>query len=151
MATRQNELHVLVIEDNPGDVRLIEEGLKTSDVACDVTSIRDGGAALDHAQQITNGNHRRPDLTVLDIDMPGKDGRAILETLSEGLHGRSQILVLSGSNSEEHILETYALGADGYFIKPGDAGSYLSILHDAVESVSRSGSLPLGEFSRYEV
>lgn len=142
-------LSVLVVEDNEGDVRLIRTGLDASDVPTALTVVNDGDAALE--QLLGAPAEDRPDLLLLDLNVPKRTGRDVLEYLqAESIGCSIPILVLSGSQSDEHIKETLELGADGYFIKPVDPHEFISLIETAVASVAKSGTVPPGEHAEFE-
>ncbi|MFC7231487.1 response regulator [Saliphagus sp. GCM10025308] len=106
---------ILVIEDNPGDVRLIENGFDESDVPRSLTVVTDGAEALDYLYR-RNGYEpaAKPDLVLLDLNVPKLTGNAVLERITDDPDFRSTpILVLSGSQSDDHVLETYQQGRTG--------------------------------------
>ena len=145
----EEPLNVLVVEDNRGDVRLIENGFDESSVARSLTVVNDGEAALDYLYR-RNGyeSEGKPDLVLLDLNVPKKTGRDVLAQIGGEPELRSiPFLVLSGSQAETHILETYELGADGYFVKPVDPLEFISLVERVAESVASSGTLPQGEYS----
>lgn len=140
---------ILVIEDNPGDVRLIENGFDESDVPRSLTVVTDGAEALDYLYR-RNGYEpaAKPDLVLLDLNVPKLTGNAVLERITDDPDFRSTpILVLSGSQSDDHVLETYQLGADGYFVKPVDPHEFISLVKTIGDSLASPGSLPSGEFA----
>lgn len=142
-------LSVLVVEDNEGDVRLIRTGLESSDIATAPTVVNDGDAALE--QLLESPGPDRPDLLLLDLNVPKRTGRDVLEQLqADSKRCSIPILVLSGSQSDEHIRETLELGADGYFVKPVDPHEFISLIETVVESVAESGTVPPGEHAEIE-
>lgn len=145
----EDPLSVLVVEDNAGDVRLIRTGLEASGVATAPTVVNDGDAALE--QLLGSPADTSPDLLLLDLNVPKRTGRDVLELLQAESSGCSiPILVLSGSQSDEHIRETLELGADGYFVKPVDPHEFISLIETIVESVAESGTVPPGEHAELE-
>ncbi|SDJ95518.1 response regulator [Natronorubrum texcoconense] len=148
----EEPLHVLVVEDNRGDVRLIENGFEESSVERSLTVVNDGEAALDYLYR-RNGyeSEAKPDLVLLDLNVPKKTGRDVLEQIGGERDLRSiPLLVLSGSQAENHILETHELGADGYFVKPVDPHEFISLVGRVANSIATSGTLPPGEYSEID-
>lgn len=145
----ETQLSVLVVEDNEGDVRLITTGLEASDVPTAPTVVNDGDAALEQLLDAPEGD--RPDLLLLDLNVPKRTGRDVLEYLqAESIGCSIPTLVLSGSQSDEHIRETLELGADGYFIKPVDPHEFISLIETVIASVAESESVPPGEHAEFE-
>lgn len=145
----EDPLSVLVVEDNEGDVRLIQTGLDASEISTAPTVVNDGDAALE--QLLGAPEDERPDLLLLDLNVPKRTGRDILAYLQAESMGCSiPVLVLSGSQSDEHIRETLELGADGYFVKPVDPHEFISLIDTVVASVAESGTVPSGEHAEIE-
>ncbi|WP_226039492.1 response regulator [Natrinema sp. DC36] len=140
---------VLVIENNPGDVHLMREGLEKSGVDGTITVITDGETALDYVSQCeASDSEAVPDLVFLDLNLPKANGRTILEAINREPQLRSvPVIVCSSSKSPDDIRETAELGVDGYHIKPVDPNEYISLVRTIVESVSDSGQAPPGEYS----
>ncbi|MXV63021.1 response regulator [Natronorubrum sp. JWXQ-INN-674] len=138
-----------MVEDNPGDIRLIKAGFDESSVDGSLTVVTDGEEALDYLYQ-RNGYRStgKPDFLFLDLNVPKKTGSDILERIDGDIDLRSiPILVLTGSRADNHVLETYRMGADGYFVKPVDPNEFMSLVETVVDTVSSSGALPPGEFA----
>ncbi|WP_247002706.1 response regulator [Halosolutus gelatinilyticus] len=142
-------LDVLVVEDNRGDVRLIKTGLDESSVERSLTVVSDGEAALDYLYQ-RNGyeSEAYPDLVLLDLNVPKKSGRDVLERMNETEELRSvPVVVLTGSRADNHVQETYQLGADGYFVKPVDPHEFISLVEAVANSIASSGTLLPGKYA----
>ncbi|MFC6825859.1 response regulator [Halopelagius fulvigenes] len=142
-------LRVLVVEDNPGDVWLIEEAFEGLDVENSVTFLTDGEDALDFLLRRLGGDAGGLDLAILDLNVPKIDGRTILERIASDsdLHSTS-VVVFSGSRSPDDIRETYELGAEGYFVKPADPDRFIETVRTIGESAADAGRLPPGEFRK---
>lgn len=126
-ATVNEDIDVLVIEDNPGDIRLLEEAF--SDPRHEILCFTTGREALDVLGRIRRGDTKRPMLVVLDVNLPGIDGFEILEQIkSTDRLGSIPVVVFSGSTSEEDIAHAYELGANAYLSKPMDVDEHMSIL-----------------------
>ncbi|QLK27663.1 response regulator [Natrinema zhouii] len=140
---------VLLIEDNPGDVHLMREGLEKSSVDSTVTVVTDGEAALDYVSQCdVSDSESMPDLVFLDLNLPKANGRTVLEAIEREPRLRSvPVIICSSSKSPDDIRETAELGADGYHIKPVDPNEYISLVRTIAESVSDTGRIPPGEHS----
>jgi CheY-like chemotaxis protein len=121
---------ILLIEDNEGDVRLTREALNEGKVANEMIVARDGVEALAILRR--EGEHaatRRPDLILLDLNLPRKDGRAVLSEIKEdAILKRIPVVVLTTSKAEEDILRTYDLHANCYITKPVDFDKFVSVV-----------------------
>lgn len=145
-------LEVLLVEDNPGDVHLIREAFEESGIDSSLTVVTDGEAALDYLHQ-RNGyeSETKPDLTLLDLNVPKVNGRNVLEEIKDDPDLRSvPVIVLTSSASRDDIHETYALGANGYFVKKVDPNGFISLIQKVEESLADSGRLPLGKYSEID-
>jgi CheY-like chemotaxis protein len=114
------EVTILLVEDNPGDVRLTVEALREGRIVNSLRVVNDGDAAMDFVHK--RGEYRdapRPDLILLDLNLPRKDGREVLEELKgdPDLH-RIPVIVLTTSSSEADVLRSYDLHANCYISKP---------------------------------
>lgn len=121
---------VLLAEDNPGDVRLTREALKESKLWINLHVVEDGEAALFFLRQEgAYANAPRPDLILLDLNMPRRDGRKVLSIIKadENLK-RIPIVILTTSNSEEDILKSYNLNANCYITKPVDFEKFITVV-----------------------
>ena len=123
-------IHVLLVEDNPGDADLTRDTLADSRIRLDITVVVDGVEAIDfllrrgrHAEALT------PDLIILDLNLPGMDGRAVLAEARRHQHLRSiPVVILTSSDAERDVVQTYALGANCYITKPVDLAAFQSIV-----------------------
>ena len=121
---------VLLVEDNPGDVRLTQEALKDEAAINNITVVEDGEQALAFLRR--EGEHadaRRPDLILLDLNLPKMDGREVLaEIKSDPDLKRVPVVVLTTSQAERDILESYNLHANSYITKPVDHEQFSTVL-----------------------
>ena len=116
---------VLLVEDNPGDARLVREALKGSIEPLDLSIASDGQEALDML------NTLRPDIILLDLNLPKIDGRDVLKTIkSDPKLKRIPVVVLSTSESETDINDAYDAHANSYIAKPLDFTQFTNIVHD---------------------
>jgi CheY-like chemotaxis protein len=129
METTTRKIEVLLIEDNPGDVRLIREAFKDSKVVGNFQVTGDGESAIEYLSKIgDNGLNSRPDIIFLDLNLPKKNGLEVLEEVKSNPLLRSiPIVVLTTSNSEEHIYRSYRLNANCYIIKPVDFDQFINV------------------------
>jgi len=123
-------IEVLLVEDNAGDVRLTEEALKEGKLAVRLTVARDGLEAMEILHQ-RNGNAaaRRPDLILLDLNLPKMDGRQVLQEIKNDPNlMRIPVVVLTTSAADADILATYGAHANCYITKPVDMDRFISIV-----------------------
>jgi CheY-like chemotaxis protein len=121
---------VLLVEDDPGDIVLIKEAFEFNKVHNALHIVSDGVEALDFLYQ-RNGYEeaRRPDLVLLDLNLPRKDGREVLEEVKADKDLRTiPIVVLTTSEAEEDILRSYDLHANAYVTKPVDFDRFIEVV-----------------------
>lgn len=116
------DLEILVVEDNEADVRLIREGLAEINLRCRLNVVEDGEEAGDYLYR--RGRFRsapRPDLIILDLNLPRRSGVEVLETIKTDLNlKRIPVVVLTSSESVRDVNSAYDRGANTYFRKPSD-------------------------------
>ncbi len=127
---RSTPVEILLVEDNPGDVRLTQEALKESKVTNNLSVAEDGVEALAFLKR--EGKYAdapRPDLLLLDLNLPKKDGRELLEEIKadENLR-RIPVVVLTTSKAEEDILRMYDQHANCYITKPIDFDQFIEVV-----------------------
>lgn len=119
-ATSASPIEVLLVEDNLGDVRLMREIMRDDKVFSTLSVVHDGVEAMAFLRH--EGGYAaapRPDLILLDLDLPRKDGREVLRELRADPALRDiRVVVVTGSEAERDISGAYALQADGYATKP---------------------------------
>ncbi|MGQ0650449.1 MAG: response regulator [Gemmatimonadaceae bacterium] len=123
-------IEILLVEDSPADVRLTREALREAKVRNNVHVAVDGVDAMDFLHH--RGKHRDtrpPDLILLDLNLPKKDGREVLEEIknNERLR-RIPVVILTTSQSEQDILKSYQLSANAYVTKPVDLDRFLEVV-----------------------
>jgi len=121
---------ILLVEDNPGDVRLIKEALKEGKIHVDMDAVQDGVEALAYLRQ--KGKYvkaPRPGLILLDLNLPKKDGREVLAEIKtdEDLK-RIPVIILTISKDEEDIMKSYNLHANCYITKPVDLKQFMKVV-----------------------
>jgi len=123
-------IEILLVEDSPGDVRLTREVLKEGKVLNNLNVVGDGVAALAFLRRENQYTHApRPDLILLDLNLPKKDGREVLaEIKTDRSWQRIPIVVLTTSQAEEDILKAYNLHANCYITKPIDLDQFIRVL-----------------------
>jgi chemotaxis family two-component system response regulator Rcp1 len=123
-------IEILLVEDNPGDVDLAREGLAGFKVNNTLHVAADGIEAMDFLRH--NGKYAgvpRPDLILLDLNLPRKDGREVLaEVKSDDSLRRIPVVILTTSKEEEDILKSYNLHANCYITKPIDLGQFIKVV-----------------------
>ena len=122
-------LRILLVEDSPSDVRLIREALKEAAVPVQITVARDGVEATDLLQQVASGLANRPDLVLLDLNLPRKNGREVLaEVKGSAKLKQIPVLIMTSSKSDEDIAQAYELNANCYITKPADLAEYINVV-----------------------
>ena len=123
-------INILLVEDNPGDVRLTIEALREGKVHNHLSVARDGVEALAFLrQEAPFADAPRPDVILLDLNLPKKDGREVLaEIKADEQLRRIPVVVLTTSKAEEDILRSYALHANCYVTKPVDLEQFITVV-----------------------
>ena len=121
---------ILLVEDNAADVRLTQEALRDTKLANEVHVVRDGVEALDFLRRRPPFEHApRPDLVILDLNLPRKDGREVLADIKADPSLRIiPVAVLTTSSQEADIVRSYDLGANCYLTKPVDLNQFLTVV-----------------------
>lgn len=127
-------IEILLVEDNPGDVRLTQEAFKDGKVVNNLHVVNDGVEAMAFLRREGQyANAVKPDLILLDLNMPRKSGREVLaEIKADEYLRRIPVVVLTTSSAEKDVLGAYNLHANSYITKPVDLDQFISI----VESIS---------------
>ncbi len=128
-------IEILLVEDNPGDVRLTLEAFKEGKVLNNFTVMNDGVEALAYLrQQGPYTNSVLPDLILLDLNLPKKDGREVLaEIKADEQLMKIPVVILTTSSAEEDIARAYGSHANCYITKPVDLDQFLAVVH-SIES-----------------
>jgi len=122
-------IDILLIEDNPGDTRLTEEAFKNANVHNTLHVTQDGVEAMTFLRREGKySNAPRPDLILLDLNLPRKDGFEVLEEIKadESLR-RIPTVILTTSSAEEDIIKTYKLHANCYITKPVELDQFINV------------------------
>lgn len=127
---RRKPFNILLIEDNPGDVRLTQEAFKEGNMSIDLSVVMDGVEAIQYLRKQTPFEESdTPDLILLDLNLPKKDGREVLKEIKEDENlRRIPVVVLTTSNAESDILKSYNLYANCYINKPVDFDSFFNVI-----------------------
>jgi len=139
-----NPLQILLVEDNPGDVLLIEEALRDQKHRIRLHVVRHGEEAMDFLQRRgCYADAPRPDLILLDFNLPRKDGREVLaEIRTDPSLQHLPVIVLTTSQGEEDILKAYSLNATCYVPKPMDFDEFIEVIRSIESFWSRVAKLP---------
>ncbi len=125
-------IEILLVEDSPGDVRLTVEALKECKVYNVLNVVSDGEQAMAYLRR--QGRYAaatRPDLILLDLNLPKKDGRAVLAEIKADPHLRSiPVVIVTTSRAEEDLLRSYKLDADCYVTKPLDLSQFIKVVRE---------------------
>jgi len=128
-------VEILLIEDNPGDVRLTQENFKESKIRNNLHVVNDGVEAMDFLHR--RGKYVgavRPDLILLDLNLPKKDGREVLKEIKTDDELKCiPVVILTISEAEEDILKTYNLHANCYITKPVDLYQFVKVVKSIEE------------------
>jgi two-component system, chemotaxis family, response regulator Rcp1 len=124
------EIEILLVEDSPGDIRLTIEALKEAKVRNKLNVVKDGVEAMDYLRrECSYKDVKCPDLILLDLNLPLKDGREVLaEIKSDPKLRQIPVVVLTTSRSEEDVLKAYDLHANCYITKPVDFKQFMSVV-----------------------
>ncbi len=123
-------IEILLVEDNPGDVRLTREALRDGKIYNNLYVARDGVEAMAFLRKIDQyANAPRPDLILLDLNLPRKDGHEVLaEVKTDENLRRIPVVILTTSQAEEDIIKTYDLHVNCYITKPVDLDQFVKIV-----------------------
>ena len=138
------EHELLIVDDNPADIGLAREALATCAYGGHISSVGDGAEALAFLQQ--RGNHTaasRPDLVLLDLNLPKRDGLAVLAAMKANPDlRRIPVVMFSSSQLSRDITRSYELGANCYISKPGTLTEFFSLMRSIEQFWFGSVSLP---------
>ncbi len=130
MTDGRSPVEILLVEDNPGDERLTREALKEGKVYHKLHWAKDGVEAMDFLYRRGKWNDApRPDIILLDLNLPKKDGREVLQDINnDDTLKRIPVVVLTTSKAEEDVLKTYNLHANCYVTKPVDLEKFIVVV-----------------------
>jgi CheY-like chemotaxis protein len=141
-----NMAEILLVEDNPGDVRLTMEASKENKMYNSMNVVNDGVEALAFLRR--EGKYAsapRPDIILLDLNLPKKDGREVLEEIKRDKNLRCiPVIILTTSQAEEDILKAYGLNANCYITKPVDLNQFIKVVKSIEEFWLSIVKLPSG-------
>jgi chemotaxis family two-component system response regulator Rcp1 len=120
----------LLAEDNPGDVRLTKEALRESKISNNLNVVPDGVEAMAFLRRTGNyANAPRPDVILLDLNLPKKDGREVLAEVKADPNLRLiPVVIITSSEAEQDVLKTYELHANCYVTKPVDLEQFIKVI-----------------------
>lgn len=142
---RKQQGEVLLVEDNPGDARLAKEALRAARLNSHLSVVADGEQALLFLRKQDGfSDAPRPDIILLDLNLPRKDGRELLKEIKadEDL-SLIPVIVMSSSRSEEDVKESYRLHANCFITKPVDLASFLRVVKQVEEYWLSVARLPV--------
>jgi two-component system, chemotaxis family, response regulator Rcp1 len=129
-AIGRKPIEILLVEDNPGDVRLAVEALREAKIANQLHVVEDGVEVMAFLRR--EGGYAgvpRPDLILLDLNLPRKDGREVLAEIKQDAHlKRIPVVILTSSAAEQDVLQAYDLHANCYITKPVDLDQFLKVV-----------------------
>lgn len=123
-------IEILLVEDNPGDVRLTQEALKAGKIANHLSVVEDGERALEFLRQAGRYHDTaRPDLILLDLNLPRKDGRELLTDIKQDpVLRKIPVVVLTTSQADEDICRAYSLNCNCYVTKPVNFDQFVEVV-----------------------
>ena len=127
-ANREADCTILLVEDNPADADLVHEALVEHGVSCELICLNDGEQAFNFVESIEAGEAPRPDLVILDLNLPRKPGARVLERLRQSsVCSHIPVAVLTSSNNQKDRDEAARLGASIYIRKPSRLSELLAL------------------------
>ena len=127
---KDRAINILLIEDNPGDIRLTKEVLKEGKIRNELNVVMDGELAIQYLKKTGEfSNAATPDIILLDLNLPKKDGREVLsEIKADPLLMLIPVIVLTTSSAERDILNMYSHHANCYITKPVDFNQFIAVV-----------------------
>lgn len=133
-SVNKQPLEILLVEDNPGDIRLIKEILKETKIQNNIRVAMDGEAALNLLSNLDDLTTHRPDLILLDLNLPKIDGRELLAEIKDNEDLKSiPVVILTTSTAEEDIIGTYNNHANSYITKPVDLDHFIEVVESIMD------------------
>ena len=131
MKDKGHAADILIVEDSPSDVFLAQEALRQTNESCRVHVVSDGVEAMEFLRRQGSHAHApRPDLILLDLNMPRKDGREVLLEIKNDEKLKSiPVLVLTSSSADQDIHKAYSLHANCYITKPADFARFKAVIN----------------------
>lgn len=139
----EEPIRILLVEDNPGDVRLVREAFEEVALETTIRVATDGGDALDSLRGRRDDPEPLPDFVLLDLNLPRVDGFSVLEALNDDPRLASiPVLILTGSRAAEDILKSYERSANTYLTKPATLEEFISMANSIEQFWFRHAVLP---------
>ncbi len=140
-------IEILLVEDNPADARLTVEAFKEGKVPTSMSTVSDGENAMSYLRREGEyANATRPDIILLDLNLPRKDGREVLAEIKQDPDlRRIPVIILSISNNEQDIVAAYDLHANCYIAKPVDLDRFFDIVRSIEDFWLATVRLPDGK------
>lgn len=136
----QRDMKILLVDDNEDDILLTTEAFKEAKINAEIITCRDGIEAL---ALLRETSQKKPDLILLDLNMPRKDGRETLSELKSDSNLKSiPVIILTTSNSEQDIAQAYNLHANSFITKPIDFNDFVSVIQNLKSFWFKTASLP---------
>jgi two-component system, chemotaxis family, response regulator Rcp1 len=135
---------ILLVEDNPGDVRLTQEAFKDATLPVNLSVVMDGEEALKYLfKKAPYEAATKPDIILLDLNIPKKDGKEVLEAIKKDEHLLTiPVVVLTTSNAEQDIVRSYDLRVNAYINKPVDFDRFFDIVQKIEDFWLMTATLP---------
>lgn len=139
----EEPIRILLVEDNPGDVRLVREAFDQVSAETSIRAVTDGADALESLRDRRSADAGLPDLVLLDLNLPRVDGFSVLEEIETDPElARIPCIILTGSNAREDIRKSYELAANTYLTKPSDPDEFVSLASSIEQFWFRHAVLP---------
>jgi len=147
---KPKDAEILLVDDNPADVRLVREALYESRLRNELNVVGDGEEALAFLRREAGfADARRPDLVLLDLNLPKKNGREVLaEMKSDKMLKDIPVVILTTSNSDRDVLESYDLCANCYVRKPVQFQAFVEVVQSIENFWFKIVTLPQGRSAR---
>lgn len=127
---KKHPIEILLVEDSLSDIELFKEAFEGTNSAPNIHTARDGDEALDYLYK--RGKHEkavRPDLILLDLNIPKKSGKEVLSIIKDDQYLKHiPAIVLTGSDAETDVADSYQLQANAYIVKPSDLPQFLTVV-----------------------
>lgn len=122
-------IEVLIVDDSNSDLRIVEETFKRGKLHVNIHSVKDGIYAIEYLKMSKNGDNVYPDLILLDLNMPRKDGMELLEEIKSNEDFKKiPVIVMTISKEQEDVLKSYNLHANAYVVKPIELNQFIATI-----------------------
>lgn len=143
----KRQIELLLVEDNPGDVRLIQEALREERLQINMHVAKDGVEALAYLKRLDDySNAPHPDLILLDLNLPKKSGKEVLDEIkNDAPLKRTPVIILTASSAEKDIIDCYNLHANCYITKPVSMDRFMAVIRSIMDFWLTVVKLPQGD------